>query len=338
MPLLPRLAAVVVRRVALCVTPVVLVAACQRRAPETAPTPAQAVDPATVAARAALASEQSLSASAIPLRTIAIPPLAVHSADTSLAPLGYGLADMLISDLARSAQVTVVERGRLDALLREMELVSAGAVDGASAPRIGKLLGARRLVVGALSDRGGGELLIDTRLANAVDGSITTAVSAHAPLAAIFDAEKALVYRLLEEMHVVLTPGERAAIEQRPTASVAGFLAYSRGVRDEAFGNYASAATNFRAAMRIDPSFDPARTHLTSVEARTGAGTESASSGATSMSGATAFAGSAINASPISTLGFGAASAQEAGRQHDHGAAPWAAPVATVIINVKQLP
>ncbi len=234
-------------------------------APSSAPQPV--VDPAVAAARLALANEATLNVQNIPDRVIAVPALIVNTADSTLAPLGFGLSDMLVTDLARSAQLTIVERTRMNALLREMQLVQSGQVDTSRAPRVGRLLGARRLVVGSLTDRGGGDFGIETRLVNTVDASITGAVSARAPLNSIFDAEKALAYLLFNELGVTLTPAERAAIEQRPTANIVAFLAYSRGVRDEAYGLYASAAVNFQAAVTADPNFGMARTRRDNAQA-----------------------------------------------------------------------
>lgn len=333
-------------------------------------------DPATIAARVALANEASLDTRTISERVIAVPSLTVRTADTSLAPLGFGLADMLITDLARSSQVTIVERARMNALLREMQMVQTGMVDSSAAPRVGKLLGARRLVVGALIDRGGGELGIETRLVNTVDGTIGGAVSARAPLASIFDAEKALVYRVFEEMGVTLTPAERAAIEQRPTANINAFLAYSRGVRDEAFGQYAAAAANFRAAVQADPNFGMARTRAenaqtsqnriasgevqapvtesraeepkavaaapaptapTTAPSGIGAGNPTGATG----TGASTLASGTINPSPVGTLGtgVGASTAQQQGSQQDRGAQAQKQPIfTTVVITIKQLP
>ena len=233
--------------------------ACRSGSPPAGPAPAPVVDPATLAARAALANERSLDIRTVGDRAIAVPALTVASADTNLAPLGFGLADMLLTDLARSAQLTIVERGRMNALLREMNLVDAGLVDSNSAPRVGRLLGARRLVVGSLVDRGNGELGIDTRMVDAVSGDIAGAVVARTALVSIFDAEKALAYRVFTELGITLTPAERNAIEQRPTANINAFLAYSRGVRDEAHAQYASAAMNYRAAVKADPGFTPAK-------------------------------------------------------------------------------
>jgi tetratricopeptide (TPR) repeat protein len=316
-------------RGALCVLLALALTDCQRT---TSVAPEPAVDAATAAARAALANERSLDPRSIPPRTVGVAPLAVRVADTTLAALGYGLADLLINDLTRSSQVVVLDRVRMDAMLRELQLARSGVVDTLTAPRIGKLVGARRLVVGALSDRGGGELSIDTRLASTLDGTVTNAISARAPLASILDAERALAYRLFEELGVTLTAAERAAIDQRPTASVAGFLAYSRGVRDEAIGDFASAATNYRSALRADPGFDLARARMARAQSRVTASNGERSS----KSGASSRARSAINASPIATLDGGADAAQQQGAERDRGIGAARSTITTVIVNITQ--
>src|SRR5947209_250361 len=114
--------------------------------PSTAPTPADA----DAAARAAIASEKTIDPTRIPERAVAVPPMSITSSDTTLAPLAYGLAELLANDLARSSRLTVVERLRIDAVLRELRLSSSGTgvVDSSSAARVGRLIGARRLIVG----------------------------------------------------------------------------------------------------------------------------------------------------------------------------------------------
>ena len=363
---------------------VLALGACRSGGTPPAPQPAPVADPATVAARAALANERSLDIRTVGDRAIAVPALTVATADSNLTPLGFGLADMLITDLARSAQVTVVERGRMDALLREMKLVDAGLVDSTQAPRVGRLLGARRLVVGTLVDRGNGELGIDTRMVDAVQGTMAGAVIARTPLAAIFDAEKALAYRIFAELGVTLSPAERNAIEQRPTANINAFLAYSRGVRDEAHAQYSSAAANYRAAVRADPAFAPAKARLDNVTtvqtsqsvappdvkvdapkqvAETPAAeTPAAASPAAPAgpaapaappvsigAGAATLAAGTINPSPAGTIGTSSGNSTGGGsttssttqqqQQGERGQQAQRQPViATVVINVKQLP
>ena len=228
---------------------------------------------ASEAARRAIEQEAMLDASTLPVRTVGVAPLQVSAADTLIAPLSYGLADLLITDLARSNQLRVVDRIRMDALLRELKLVESGRVDTSTAPRVGKLVGARQLVLGSLLQQPDGQLSIDARIADVSTTEVQLAVSARAPLADILAAEKALAFRLFDRLGVTLTPAERAAVEQRPTRSIAALLAYSRGVRHEVYGRYGQARTEYRAAVRLDPTFSAARSHL---EAVGGSATESA--------------------------------------------------------------
>lgn len=217
-------------------------------------------------ARRALAAEQTISPESLPPRTVGVAPLAVTGGDTTLAPLAYGLADLLMTDLSRSSQLQVVDRLRLDALLRELRLVSAGRVDTATAPRLGKLVGARNLVVGSMGLRPAERIGFDVRVANAATGEIRSAVSASSTLDDILTAEKELAFRIFEQLGVNLTPAERALVEQRATQNLAALLAYSRGVRYEVEGRFDAAQQEYRAALRLDPSFRRAEARLGSVQ------------------------------------------------------------------------
>jgi len=240
-----------------------LVTSC--RPPATGRVAPDRVAEAEAAARQAIANERSLQVSSFPERSLGITPFAVASTDTAIAPLGYGLADILVTDLQRSGQLQIVDRLRLDALLREIQLVEAGRVDPSTAPRVGKLVGARRLVIGTLSQRPGGQLAIDARIADVASGGVQNAVSATAPLADILAAEKELALRILSQLGVNLTPAARARIEERPTRNIAALLAYSRAVRFEVRGDYERAAQEYRAALRLDPNFSLAGERLSQV-------------------------------------------------------------------------
>ena len=47
--------------------------------------------------------------------------------------VGYGLADLLTTDLAQSKKLQVVDRVQVNAVLREIGLVDAGRIDSNSA-------------------------------------------------------------------------------------------------------------------------------------------------------------------------------------------------------------
>jgi TolB-like protein len=258
---------------------------------------------AEIAAREAIANEESLGAMPLAGNSIGIPPFEVGTPDTALSALGYGLADLLITDLARSRALLVVDRIRLDAVLRETQLVESGRVDTETAPRIGRLIRARRLVLGRLggtADR----LTVEARIADVSTGEVRTAVSAGAPLESILEAEKELAFRLLDEMNVTLTPAERSAVEQLPTRNVAALLAYSRGVRYETEGRYEAAAREYRQALKYDPGFREAAANLEEVEdLATPAPSQQANAGGGQASGAEGLVGDRLNWPSMSPLG-----------------------------------
>jgi hypothetical protein len=182
---------------------------------------------------------------------------------------------------------------RFDAIVRELDLAQSGRVDTTTAPRVGRLVGARRLVLGSLSSGSDGELIVGARIADVATSDVRQAVSATAPLERIFDAEKALAFQLFRELGIELTPAERAAVEQRPTKNVAAFLAYSRGVRFEVMGDYGAAAQEYQDALRIDPSFQMAGARIG------GAGTASAAQ----LSRAASVAAERVNGTFASPVG-----------------------------------
>ncbi len=198
----------------------------------------------------------------------------MRGTDSKLTPLSYALADLITTDLARSGQLTLVERTRLGDVLRELDLAASGRVDSATAPRVGRLVSARRLVIGSLDELpNDGGLRMGVRLADVERGTVEQAIDATAPLVDILDAQKALVFRILTSLGVTLTPAERAAIEQRPTNNVTALLAYGEGIKAEYAGDYRTAASQYRRAQRLDASFVSAGVRAREVRARSETGT-----------------------------------------------------------------
>jgi len=239
----------------------VVSAGCASGHPTTTLSPAEG----NAAARAAIAAERTIDPARIPDRAVAVPPMAITASDTTLSALGYGLSDLLATDLARSSRLTVVERLRLEAVLRELRLSNSGMVDTATAPRLGRIIGARRLVIGGVRQLPGGDVQITAQVADVVTHRVTNAVSARAPLSRIFEAETQLAFQIFNALGVTLTPAERVAIEQAPTRNVAALLAYSRGVREESYGRYGAAGQQYRAALDADPSFSEASLRMSNL-------------------------------------------------------------------------
>lgn len=211
------------------------------------------------AAKAAVANEASIGQVAGNPRVVAVMPFRFAGSDSSLRPLERGFAELVTTDLARSSQLTVVERARMQAILNEIALQGTGNVDSTSRVRAGRLLQAGRIVQGALLQVGSDQLRVDAAVVDVPTTQAIGGASGDDALHALFELEKRLVLDLFGDLGVTLTAAERNAIEQRPTRSIAAFLAYSRGLLAEDGGNFDAASRHFQDAYRIDPRFTAAQ-------------------------------------------------------------------------------
>lgn len=211
-----------------------------------------------VAARSAIREERQLGALPGAPSTVAVLPLSFTGADTSLRPLSRGLAELMVTDLSRSSQITVVERARIQALLDEMKLQHGGATDAATNVRAGRILQAGRMVEGSIVQQGE-QLRVDAAVIDVPTSRVAGSAADGRSLDQVLTLEKNVVFGLFDAMHVVLTTAEHDAIEQRPTKSLAAFLAYSRGLEREDQGRFDEANRLFDNAAHLDPAFDAAR-------------------------------------------------------------------------------
>jgi outer membrane receptor protein involved in Fe transport len=136
-------------------------------------------------------------------------------------------------------------------------------------------------------------------------------------------------------MGITLSPAERAAVEERPTRDIAAFLAYSRGVRDEAVARFEQAAAEYTQAIQLDPDFAVAGQRLQRVRSLSRRGSSLARAGGRSRAHSGRLHGviDGVNPSPASRLG----------RLRDHGqdnarAALESNTMATVILFINTLP
>jgi TolB-like protein len=127
------------------------------------------------AAPASVAAAEKAPAAVQP--TVAVLYFDYAGRDPELGPLRKGLAQMLISDLAAVDAVRIVERERLEAVLAEQKLSGSGKIDARTAARVGKLLGARYLVLGSFFDVLK-SLRVDARLVDVETGAIVASVGA----------------------------------------------------------------------------------------------------------------------------------------------------------------
>ena len=118
--------------------------------------------------------------------------------------LGRFLADTLLTDLAHSQQLRLVERAELRQALAELKLQSTGLVEAPAVKRLGKVVGASRLIVGNFLVRGGSltanARVMDVETGRVLAGGAASASGpASAPLEMVHSLARAIAHRLTGE-------------------------------------------------------------------------------------------------------------------------------------------
>lgn len=211
------------------------------------------------AAKAAVANEAQIAQVPGSPTTVAVLPFTIEGSDANLQPLQVGLADLVISDLAKPKKITVVERDKIQAISDEIALSKSGQVDAATAVRAGKLIQAGRIVKGALISTGASNITMTSTTVNTENSAtVGTGVDENGTLDKLFDMEKQLVFATFADLGVTLTPAEHQDVDRRPTHSLQAFLDYSRGLMAEDAGRLDEAARFFESARAADPGFGAA--------------------------------------------------------------------------------
>jgi TolB-like protein len=129
--------------------------------------------------------------------------------DGEMAVLRKGLAQMLISDLSALEGVRLVERDRLEAILAELKLGQTVKIDPRSAAKVGRLLGARYMVLGGYFD------LMETLRADARVVEVETG-------------------KVIQSIGATGKPQDFLAVEQKLSEGIARILSASAPPRTEA--------------------------------------------------------------------------------------------------------
>jgi tetratricopeptide (TPR) repeat protein len=260
-------------------------------------------------AKRALQMEEQLEVTKVPLNTIAILYFENKGQRTEYDPLQKGLAEMIITDLSKVRSLKVVERIRLHQLVQEMNLSETDLVEQKTAPRLGKLLGAYRLVKGSFFELTGEKINIDAFVTRPRAGTPDVSTNITGNINDFFRLQKNLVFKIIDEMQIKLSDDEREAILEIPTENFFAFLQYSRGLDFEDRGMYTQAYEAYSQASAADPNFSQAKTSAASAKSAeqivgptTASGTSQQTSGTTTQEQTTPTTGGTTSR-PTSTGG-----------------------------------
>ena len=148
------------------------------------------------------------------------------SEEKNLDKLKKGLAGMLISDLSNVNMIDIVERDRIEEILKEQNLQSSEKVDQSSIVNLGKLLGAEIILTGAYFEMFG-SFRIDARFIDVETGEILKSEGVDGQTSNFFKLQKQLTWKVIENLDVNLTDDEKNTIESQNELSYEDSLIYS---------------------------------------------------------------------------------------------------------------
>lgn len=190
------------------------------------------------------------------------------SGEAALDKLKKGLADMMISDMSGIQMLSIVERDRLETILKEQKLNNTSAFDAGTASKLGKLLGAQVILTGAYFEMLG-SLRIDARFIDVETGKILKSDGVEGEVSNFFKIQKQLTWKIIRNIDAKVTPAEEADLKKIEKAGGPDFEAiqrYSEALDLFDRGNKLKAAEIINTLLAKYPYFGPAKNLLSKIQ------------------------------------------------------------------------
>jgi TolB-like protein len=191
-----------------------------------------------------------------PKKTVAVLYFDNHTGKPDYDPLGKGIAAMMISDLGSVQEIQLLERERMQDVVKEMETQRTSYYDSSTAVKVGRLAGAEYIVVGAFAALQP-KMRIDTRVVRVETGEIVKTAQVTGDEDKFFDLEQKLAKNLIDGLGLALSPEAQAALaakqEQNRVDALSTMLNFSKSLNFYDRGEYGEAAQMMLPVMQASP-------------------------------------------------------------------------------------
>ncbi len=216
---------------------------------------------AAISLTLALATVPAQASPKLPDDPVAVIPFKNLNEEPALDWLRMGIAETMISDLKKSGKVRVVERDQIDRALSEVLLQQKdGTSEDATAVKVGKLVGAKTIVVGSFQ-KAGGDLRINARFVSVETGIVLDTAKTTGPSTKIFALQDQVVDKLL---------GTAPATRPKRKDTQKSFDAYRLYASALTVASDADKIGYLKKALALDPDFVYATDDLAALEKRLG--------------------------------------------------------------------
>jgi len=183
------------------------------------------------------------------------------------APLSKGIADMLVVSLRSNCGIRVVEREQLQRILDEQN-IPADRVDAATRVKIGKLLGAQHMIMGAFVVDPREQMAITASAVNVETSEHEADVDHRDAAKNLFDMIPIVAKKLNDSMKLPAMDLPVYEVPRPPKRDdeLLGIRLYSRALEEQDRGNKSNAITLYRAALDKFPGYAPAQQALRKLQ------------------------------------------------------------------------
>ena len=191
-----------------------------------------------------------------PRKTVAVLYFDNFTGKADYDPLGKGIASMMISDLSAVQEIQLLERDRIQDLVKEMELQGTKFFDSTTAVKVGRMAGAEYIVVGsfaALQPR----MKIDTRVVRVETGEIVKTAQVTGDEDKFFELEKRLASDLIDGLGLALSPEDQQRLaakqEQNRVDALSTMVTFSRALAQYDKADFSGAVQTMAPAIQASP-------------------------------------------------------------------------------------
>ncbi len=185
-------------------------------------------------------------------------------------PLGKGLADMLTTDLTYVKGLTIVEREKLQELMKEIKLSKTAFIDQKTAIKLGKGVSAKWILKGSFITIKG-ILRIDVNIIETDTGKIIDSASVEGSEGSFFKMEKQLIKKIVKAIRTDETKLPDSFEKEAEIKEIKNFdlvLNYSKGVELYDDGKFEEAEKEFKKTLQFDNNFSYSIEFLDKLEKR----------------------------------------------------------------------
>jgi TolB-like protein len=173
------------------------------------------------------------------------------------AALQKGLAAMMISELSQNTQLRLVDRENIQSVIDEQNLGKDGRLDNATAAKVGKIVGAKYMIMGQFTDFYG-RMRIDARLVD-VETSQILKVATSDPKdnkrEDMFKILQSVSLKLMEDTKLPQLSSQQASAVKARNVPTEALAYYSRALTYQDRGDKAKAAEFFKKATDVFPEY-----------------------------------------------------------------------------------